>query len=95
MKRYYVYMVECSDHSYYIGITNDLERRIGAHNTGWDPKAYTHERRPVSLVYSEEFANVDEAIQWEKHIKRWTHAKKAALAAGDWNAIHALAKRRD
>ena len=94
MKRYYVYMVECSDGSYYIGITNYLERRIGPHNFGWDPKAYTHERRPVRLVYSEDFANVDQAIQWEKQIKRWTHAKKVALASGDWKTVHSLAKRR-
>ncbi len=87
MKRYYVYMVQCSDGSFYVGITNDLERRIGQHNSGWDSKAYTHQRRPVSLVYSEDFSNVDEAIRWEKQIKKWNRLKKMALAKGDWKGV--------
>jgi putative endonuclease len=87
MKRYYVYMLECSDGSFYIGITNDLERRVGEHNAGWDSKSYTHERRPVVLAYSEHFANVDQAIRWEKQIKKWSRLKKMALARGDWEAV--------
>ncbi len=87
MKRCYVYMLECNDGSFYIGITNDLERRVGEHNVGWDPSSYTHERRPVTLVYSEHFSNVDEAIRWEKQIKKWSRLKKMALVRGDWVAV--------
>ncbi len=70
------------------GITNDVERRVGEHNTAWDPNSYTHERRPVALVYSEHFTNVDEAIRWEKQIKKWSRLKKIAL-------IKAIGKRCD
>jgi predicted GIY-YIG superfamily endonuclease len=87
VKRYYVYMLECRDGSFYIGITSDLEKRVGQHHAGWSPTCYTHERRPVRLVYSEEFAHVDEAIRWEKQIKKWSRLKKMALARGDWEAV--------
>jgi putative endonuclease len=94
MKRYYVYMVLCSDESFYVGITNNLEFRIAQHNFGWNPTSYTHERRPVRLVHSSEFANVDDAIRWEKQLKGWSRAKKQALAQGDWQRIRELAKNR-
>ncbi len=87
MKRYYVYMLQCAGGSFYVGITNDLERRIGEHDVGWNPACYTHERRPVRLVYVEDFANVDEAIRWEKQIKKWNRLKKIALANGDWDGV--------
>lgn len=92
MKRYYVYMLICSDSSYYVGITSDVDRRVGQHNDGWDPKSYTHFRRPVSLVHASEFVNVDDAIRWEKQLKGWSRGKKAALVKSDWNAIVQLAK---
>jgi len=87
MQFYYVYIVRCADDSYYIGITNDVERRISEHNLGLSPTSFTYKRRPVQLVYSSEFQNVDEAIAWEKHIKRWNRKKKEALIRGDWEAL--------
>jgi putative endonuclease len=89
---YFVYMLLCADDSYYIGVTNDLQRRIGEHEYGWDPKCYTHERRPVRLVYPSDFQRVEQAIAWEKQIKGWSRAKKAALAAGDWERVKVLAR---
>ena len=69
MKTYYVYILRCRDGSYYTGITNDYESRLNDHQTGYDPKSYTHTRRPVQLVYLSEFSDVYEAIDWEKRIK--------------------------
>jgi len=60
-------------------------------DVGWDPGSYTHRRRPVRLVHSSEFANVDDAIRWEKQLKGWGRAKKQALVDGDWERVKALA----
>lgn len=75
-------------------MTNDLERRIGEHNFGIARDCYTYPRRPVVLKYSQDFAYVWDAIDAEKKIKRWTHAKKSALARGDWKMIAQLANPR-
>ena len=93
VKSYFVYMVRCSDGSFYVGITNDAERRLAQHNYGIDPECYTFTRRPVVLVHASEFREVWDAIRWEKQLKGWSRAKKRALAAGDWDAIHTLARR--
>ena len=92
MKRFWVYMLLCSDGSYYIGVTNNVERRIAEHNAGEDEGCYTYTRRPVSLIYAADFRNPTEAIDWEKHIKRWSRAKKAALARGDFESLKRLAR---
>ena len=95
MKIYYIYMVMCTDGTFYVGVTNNLERRIGEHNFGLDPHCYTFSRRPVVLVYSEDFHDIVEAIAVEKKLKKWSHVKKSALARGDWATISRLAKTRD
>jgi len=92
-KRYYVYMLRCADGSFYVGITSDLERRIGEHTFGIDSGCYTFERRPVELVHSSDFHDVDDAIRWEKQLKGWSRRKKIALIANDWAALKALASR--
>ena len=89
---YYVYMLLCADGSYYVGVTNDLELRVAQHEAGWDPRSYTHERRPLQLVYSSDFQRIEQAIAWEKQIKGWSRAKKAALVSGDWERIKMLAR---
>ena len=66
---YYVYIVQCSDGSYYTGVTNDLERRIWEHETGCNEKCYTFARRPLKLKYSEHFHDINNAIAWEKQLK--------------------------
>ena len=55
MKRFYVYILLCSDRSFYVGITNDPEYRLGQHQTGEDPKCYTFKRRPVAMVHCSDF----------------------------------------
>lgn len=94
MKYYYVYILECSDRSYYTGITNDLDNRQNQHNSGLNNKCYTYDKRPVKMVYSEEFTDVREAISREKQIKRWTRAKKQALINKEFESLPRLSKRR-
>ena len=91
---YYVYIVECHDGSYYTGITNNLERRLWEHNTGYNKTCYTYERRHVELKYYEHFNNVKSAIAWEKQIKGWSRKKKQALFEENWDKIKELAKSK-
>ncbi len=93
MKPFFVYMLRCADGSYYVGHTDELERRLAQHSSG-QIGGYTHERRPVELVWSQETATREEALAAELRIKGWSRAKKQALIAGDWERIQALAKSR-
>lgn len=94
MKSYFVYMVICTDGTFYIGVTNDADRRVAEHNLGLDDGCCTYTRRPVVMVYSQDFHDVIQAIAAEKKLKGWSHAKKSALARGDWKLISALANPR-
>jgi putative endonuclease len=91
---YYVYIVRCADDLYYTGVTNDLERRLWEHNTGYNGKCFTFKRRPVILMYQERFQNIGNAIAWEKQVKGWSRKKKEALFKGDWEEIKKLAKSK-
>jgi putative endonuclease len=77
----YVYILCCSDGSYYVGSTRDVKLRVIAHNNGIAAK-YTAARRPVQLVYSEKHESVESARARELQIKRWTRLKKEALISG-------------
>ena len=92
MHRYFVYMLLCADGKYYVGMTNDLQRRLAEHEGGKDREAFTYSRRPVKMLYSQEFQWVQHAIAWEKQLKKWSAAKKEALVRGDFDSIAALAK---
>ena len=74
----YTYIVRCADGSLYTGWTDDLEKRIAAHNSGRGAK-YTRSRLPVKLVYSESFADKREAMSREWHIKHLTREEKLKL----------------
>jgi putative endonuclease len=76
--RCYTYMVRCSDGSLYTGWTNDLKKRITSHNAGKGAK-YTKARRPVELVYYEEFQTREEAMKREYAIKQLSRKEKEAL----------------
>ncbi len=89
---YFVYILECSDGSYYTGVTNNLERRLWEHETGFNTACYTFKRRPLILRYSIHLTDVKQAIAWEKQIKGWSRKKKEALFREDWEAIKKLAK---
>jgi putative endonuclease len=87
-----VYILECSDGSYYTGVTNNLERRFSEHENGRDPKAYTFKRRPLKLAYQKEFQYILEAIAFEKQVKGWTRAKKEALIKSETESLSSLSK---
>lgn len=93
MKTLYVYILECSDGTYYTGVTNDPDRRLLQHNAGINPGSYTCSRRPVKIVYCQDFQYPNEAINWEKRIKRWSHKKKQALINDDFDKLIKLSKK--
>ena len=75
---HYVYLVHCADSTLYCGWTTDLEKRVRAHNSGQGAK-YTRSRRPVELVYAEEFAEKQKALSREWHLKRLNREEKLRL----------------
>lgn len=83
---FWTYILRCSDDSYYTSHTDDLERRIAQHHDGTYP-GYTHERRPVELVWASEFQTREEALSNELKIKPWSRAKKEALIDSDWSRL--------
>lgn len=78
-KMYYVYLLECSDSSYYCGITTDIQRRIIEHNTSKKGAKYTRSRRPVKLIWSKIVQNRSEATKLEIQIKNLSKKEKIAL----------------
>ncbi|WP_298119384.1 GIY-YIG nuclease family protein [Flavobacterium sp.] len=93
MQQSYVYMLKCSDSSYYTGVTSNLEQRMFQHNTAFFPDCYTSSRRPVELVFIAEFTDINLAIEKEKQIKKWSRLKKEALINDDYEALPNLAKK--
>ena len=88
---YFVYILECSDKSYYTGVTNDVDICLLQHNEGKNINAYTFSRRPVVLKYWKRFDQIDDAIDFEKQVKGWSRRKKEALFDEDWDEIVRLA----
>ena len=87
-------MLHCADRSFYVGHTDDLDVRIAQHLSG-EFGGYTSPRRPVKLVWCDEFPSRYEALAAERQIKGWSRAKKLALIRADWKAISALARNRE
>ncbi len=87
----HTYILECSDGTYYVGSTFDLERRIGQHSMG-EGAEYTRRRRPIRLVWSAEYDSVRDAYYLEKQIQGWSHAKRRALIEGRFGDLPGLAK---
>ena len=92
MKPFFVYLLRCSDGSYYCGQTDDIENRLQQHYAG--EIGYTSTRKPVVLVWQGEFDTRVGAIAFERQLKGWSRAKKEALIAGDWDRIQQLAKSK-
>ncbi|GJE75355.1 GIY-YIG nuclease family protein [Methylorubrum suomiense] len=90
----FVYMLRCADGSYYVGSSRgeSLDKRLGEHEVG-TYAGYTSRRRPVTLVWSEQFERFDEAVAYERRLKGWSRAKKEALIRGDWDRLQEAAKR--
>jgi putative endonuclease len=94
MQQSYVYILKCSDNSYYTGITSNLEQRMLQHNIAFYPDCYTTSRRPLELVFYAEFTDINLAIEKEKQIKKWSRAKKEALINDDYDSLPNLAKKK-
>jgi putative endonuclease len=77
--RYSVYIVQCSDGTYYTGIAVDVEKRLKEHNGSQKGARYTKARRPVTLVYTEELRDRSSALKREYRIKQMTRAQKMSL----------------
>jgi putative endonuclease len=87
--------LKCADSSYYTGITNNIEKRLIEHNSGFNKECYTYKRRPLNLEFYQEFNDVLQAIYFEKKIKGWTRVKKQALINGQWDMIQILSECRN
>jgi len=88
-----LYILECADGSFYIGHTDDLEKRMEQHDLG-KRSAYTAQRRPLKLIHTPAFETRYEALTMERRLKGWSRAKKLAYMAGNWDAVRALSKGR-
>ena len=87
---FWVYILRCSDGSYYTGHTDNLEKRIAEHEAS-EIHGYTSTRQPVELVFEEVFPNREEALSAEQQIKGWSRKKKEAMIRGDWKEVQRLA----
>jgi putative endonuclease len=90
---HFLYILRCADGSYYTGTARSgLEQRISEHNAGtYD--GYTASRRPVTLVFSQWFERITDAIAAERQVKGWSRAKKEALIREDFDRLQILARR--
>jgi putative endonuclease len=88
----FMYILECSDGTYYTGSTWNLDKRLNEHNGDLGAN-YTKKRQPVKLVYFEEFDRIDDAFYREKQVQKWGRAKKQALIEGNSAELIAKAKK--
>jgi predicted GIY-YIG superfamily endonuclease len=91
---FWVYILQCADGSYYTGHTDNLEMRIQQHHAGAIASCYTLNRRPLKLVFSQDFPTREEALASEQQIKGWSRKKKEAMMRGDWAEVSRLAKSK-
>ncbi len=82
----YMYILECSNGSYYTGSTINLERRIQQHQSG-EGANHTKKYLPLRLIYFEEFKRIDEAFYREKQVQNWSRKKKEALINGELDKL--------
>jgi putative endonuclease len=94
MKIYFVYILKCSDKTYYTGFTSNLENRFLEHQQGKHQESYTYNKRPLELVFYCEFTEAGFAIETEKQIKKWSKAKKEALINDEYEKLPNLAKKK-
>ena len=93
MRTYFVYILQCADNSFYIGLTNNIKRRVLEHSTGYYPKSYTSKRLPIELLYREIYACPYKAREREVQLKGWSRVKKIALIENDFDALPGLSKK--
>ena len=91
-EHYYVYILLCSRGEYYVGLTNDLIQRVTDHAEGVHKTCFTFKRRPVKLVYYETIPFLEEAVDRETQIKKWSRKKKEALIQQDSHKLYLLSE---
>jgi putative endonuclease len=89
----YMYILQCSDKSLYVGSTINLEARIWQHNEG-EGAVYTQTRRPVMLLYFEMYDRVEDAFRREKQVQNWSRAKRLALVREQPELLPGLSKKK-
>ena len=94
MKPFFVYILKCSDNSYYTGHTDNIEMRLSMHQQQL-VCGYTSKRLPVTLVFVQDFGSRYEALSAERQIKGWSRKKKEALIAKNWDTLIKLAKSKN
>jgi putative endonuclease len=90
----WTYILECSDGSFYVGSTRDLDQRLAQHQLGLGA-TYTRRRLPVRLAWATEFEHVGAAFAFEKQIQNWSRAKRIALIEGRLEDLPQLARGTD
>jgi predicted GIY-YIG superfamily endonuclease len=90
---FWTYMLQCRDRTLYVGHTDDLDLRLAQHEQGTFG-GHTARKRPLTLVWSEEFPTRYEALIAERQIKGWRKEKKLALIRGDWGLISRLSREK-
>ena len=88
---FHVYILRCVDGSYYVGHTDDLEKRLAAHQSG-EIRGHTRSRRPMRLVFHEEFPSREDAFLRERQVKGWSRRKKETLIKRDWDGLKRLSR---
>jgi putative endonuclease len=94
MQLSFIYILKCSDNSYYTGVTSSLDKRLNEHKYGKYQDSYTCKRRPIEVVFYAEFTDINLAIRSEKQIKKWSRAKKEALINDEFEKLPNLAKKK-
>jgi putative endonuclease len=89
---YFVYLLECADGKYYVGVTNNLYKRFKEHQEGLKLDSYTSVRLPLHLKYYMVFDSIYDAIKTEKKLKKWSRIKKEAFFERDWQKMHELSR---
>lgn len=95
MESYFVYVLKCSDGLIYTGVTNNISRRFMEHQNGLNKNCFTFNRRPLELIFQQEFNDIKQAIYFEKKIKKWSAKKKLALTKDNFEMLQILAECRN
>jgi predicted GIY-YIG superfamily endonuclease len=92
MEYFYVYMLRCFDGTFYVGHTDNIDRRIAEHKQGIG-SSYTKKKLPIELVYVELCSSRSEALVTEHKIKKWSCIKKEALIKNNWDLLKTVCKK--
>jgi len=93
MEYFFLYILLCKDQKYYIGHTDNIDKRLAEHQSG-ECGGWTSLRLPVTLIFLQNFQTRDEAFVAERKIKKWSHIKKTALIQSDWNQLKRYSKKQ-